>query len=87
MVLVKALVPSFQSMTIQSTDPRPSGYATATFFTLFDVGVALGSWLLGIVAVYLFAAFVVSIEAIAYMVTQMRKKQTLLRSLPFLICA
>ncbi|ETT81080.1 MFS transporter [Viridibacillus sp. FSL R5-0477] len=78
-----ALVPSFQSMTIQSTDPRRTGYATATFFTLFDVGIALGSWLLGIIAthygyveVYLAAAFVVAIGAIAFMLTQLKKQLT-----------
>ena len=78
-----ALVPSFQSMTIQSTDPRRTAYATATFFTLFDVGIALGSWLLGIIAtqygyveVYLAAAFVVTIGAIVFMVTQLKKQIT-----------
>ncbi|MGE7621488.1 MFS transporter [Viridibacillus sp. NPDC096237] len=78
-----ALVPSFQSMTIQSTDPRRSGYATATFFTLFDVGIALGSWLLGIIAthysyieVYLAAAFVVALGAIIFMLAQLKMQLT-----------
>ncbi|MFC5604502.1 MFS transporter [Sporosarcina koreensis] len=46
-----ALVPSMQTLAIQSTTHQRSGYATATFFTLFDSGLAVGSYVLGIVAV------------------------------------
>ncbi|MGG0669788.1 MFS transporter [Sporosarcina koreensis] len=46
-----ALVPSMQTLAIQSTTHQRSGYATATFFTLFDSGLAIGSYVLGIVAV------------------------------------
>lgn len=70
-----ALVPSFQSLCLQSVEHSRSGYATATFFTLFDVGIALGSWLLGIVAtyyhydsVYVVAAVVIFITCITYFV-------------------
>lgn len=45
-----AVVPSFQTLAIQSTTHERSGYATATFFTLFDTGLAIGSFLLGIIA-------------------------------------
>lgn len=45
------LVPSLQTLAVQSTDRERSGYATATFFTFFDFGIAVGSYLLGIVAV------------------------------------
>ncbi|MCM3637071.1 MFS transporter [Sporosarcina luteola] len=48
-----ALVPSMQTLAIQSTTHQRSGYATATFFTLFDSGLAVGSYVLGIVAVQL----------------------------------
>lgn len=47
-----ALVPSLQTLSIQSTKIERSGYATATFFTLFDVGIAIGSYVLGVVAIY-----------------------------------
>lgn len=46
-----ALVPSMQTLAIQSTSHQRSGYATATFFTLFDSGLAVGSYVLGIIAV------------------------------------
>src|SRR5699024_5717100 len=45
------LVPSLQTLAVQSTDRERSGYATVTFFTFFDFGIAVGSYLLGIVAV------------------------------------
>lgn len=47
------LTTSFQTLSIQSTSPKRSGYATATYFTLFDIGLAFGSYILGIVAVNL----------------------------------
>ncbi|TGB02467.1 MFS transporter [Halobacillus salinus] len=43
-----SLLPSFQTMAIQSTADNRSGHATATFFTLYDTGIALGSYVLGI---------------------------------------
>lgn len=47
------LTTSFQTLSIQATSPKRSGYATATYFTLFDIGLAFGSYILGIVAVNL----------------------------------
>ncbi|MBS4195415.1 MFS transporter [Lederbergia citri] len=47
-----ALVPSLQTLSVQATTPERSGYATATFFTLFDIGIAAGSYALGIIAVH-----------------------------------
>ncbi|RKD22667.1 MFS transporter [Ammoniphilus oxalaticus] len=46
-----SIVPSMQTMAIQSVKIERSGYATATFFTLFDTGIAIGSFLFGIIAV------------------------------------
>lgn len=45
------LTTSFQSLCVQAASGKRSGYATATYFTLFDIGIALGSYVLGIVAV------------------------------------
>ncbi|WP_363322160.1 MFS transporter [Sporosarcina highlanderae] len=45
-----ALVPSLQTLAVQSTSHQRSGYATATFFTLFDTGLAIGSFILGMIA-------------------------------------
>ncbi|NEU30753.1 MFS transporter [bacterium LRH843] len=46
------LVPSLQTLAIQATNRERSGYATATFFTFFDLGIAIGSYVLGLIAVY-----------------------------------
>lgn len=45
-----SLVPSLQTLAIQSTSIERSGYATATFYTFFDGGIALGSYIFGIIA-------------------------------------
>lgn len=45
------LTTSFQSLCVQATAPERTSYATATYFTLFDLGIAVGSYVLGIVAV------------------------------------
>lgn len=47
-----ALVPSLQTLAVQSTKHERSGYATATFFTLFDTGLAIGSYVLGLIAIH-----------------------------------
>lgn len=44
-----SLLPSFQTMAVQSTSEHRSGHATATFFTFFDSGIAIGSYVLGVV--------------------------------------
>ncbi|SOC19624.1 predicted MFS family arabinose efflux permease [Ureibacillus xyleni] len=48
-----ALTTSLQSRAIQSTAHARSGYATATYFTLYDLGIAIGSYLLGMLAMKL----------------------------------
>lgn len=74
-----AIVPSFQTLAIQSTTHERSGYATATFFTLFDSGIAIGSFILGIVAsklgyqgLYLLSSGMVALTLIVFL---MRIKQ------------
>lgn len=42
------ITPSLQTMAVQTTTPSRSGHATATFFTFFDTGVAIGSYVLGL---------------------------------------
>lgn len=68
-----ALVPSMQTLAIQSTSHQRSGYATATFFTLFDSGLAVGSYVLGFIAVqmgyrnvYLLSALLVLAVLVLY---------------------
>lgn len=76
-----ALVPSLQTLAIQSTSHNRSGYATATFFTLFDTGLAIGSFVLGIVAVqlgyrnvYLLSSLLVLAVLAFYLVTVRKRR-------------
>ncbi|WP_144512520.1 MFS transporter [Bacillus sp. FJAT-22090] len=78
-----AVVPSLQTLAIQSTKYERSGYATATFFTLFDTGLAIGSFVLGIVAtqfgyqnLYLLSSAIV-IVALALFIALQKKKDRL----------
>ncbi|MFD1927997.1 MFS transporter [Sporosarcina siberiensis] len=75
-----SIVPSFQTLAMQATDPERSGYATATFFTLFDSGLAIGSFVFGLIAisygyqnVYLIAAFLILIASIIYVLLERKK--------------
>ncbi|SIS40675.1 MFS transporter [Salimicrobium flavidum] len=43
------LVPSMQTIALQKV-PKRAGAATATFFTIFDIGIGLGSFFVGIAA-------------------------------------
>ncbi|MBN8202407.1 MFS transporter [Bacillus sp. NTK034] len=45
------IVPSLQTVAIKQADPAKRGLATSTFFTLFDTGIGLGSYVLGVLAV------------------------------------
>ncbi|SHG27615.1 MFS transporter [Ornithinibacillus halophilus] len=59
-----SLLPSFQTMCIQAADKHRSGHATSTFFIFWDSGIALGSYLLGmIVAHYSFQALYMTAAA------------------------
>jgi predicted MFS family arabinose efflux permease len=48
-----SITPCFQTLAVQAADIKRSGHATATYFTFFDTGIALGSYVLGMVASYL----------------------------------
>ncbi|TMU84441.1 MFS transporter [Bacillus sp. BHET2] len=45
-----ALLPSFQTMSIQVAPKRRTGHATATFLIFYDLGIAIGSFVLGVVS-------------------------------------
>ncbi|MFC5465245.1 MFS transporter [Lederbergia graminis] len=77
-----ALVPSLQTLAVQATTPERSGYATATFFTLFDIGIAIGSYVLGLVAVhfgyqnvYVLSGVLVIAILVIYIISQKQKKK------------
>ncbi|MBC5637359.1 MFS transporter [Ornithinibacillus sp. BX22] len=44
-----SLLPSFQTMCIQAGSPGRSGHATATFYIFWDIGIATGSYVLGMI--------------------------------------
>lgn len=47
-----SLLPSFQTMAVQSAESQRSGHATATFFTMYDTGIALGTYFLGVLVTH-----------------------------------
>lgn len=56
-----SLLPSFQTMCIQAGGPGRSGHATATFYIFWDIGIATGSYVLGmIVAMFNFQVLYIS---------------------------
>ncbi|MBY9079913.1 MFS transporter [Paenibacillus sp. HN-1] len=68
-----AILPSFQTLAIQSAPMHRRALATSTYFVLFDLGFGLGSYLLGIVAaktdyrtMYLCAGLITSLALIFY---------------------
>ncbi|MDC3413266.1 MFS transporter [Aquibacillus sp. 3ASR75-11] len=78
-----ALVPSFQTMAIQSSNKARSGHATATFFTLYDSGIAVGSFIFGIIVsslgftyLYLFSALIVVLVMGLFVLYQTRVQRS-----------
>ncbi len=74
------LTTSMQSQAVQSTSVARSGYATATYFTLFDTGIAIGSYILGLIAmsfsyqaVYVLCGVLLAVNMIIY-ILQFSKK-------------
>lgn len=77
-----ALIPCFQTLALQSTEPHRSGAATATFFLLFDLGYGIGSYVLGLIAaaagyqgMYAIAGGLVILTGIVYYLLHHRVKQ------------
>ncbi len=70
-----SLFPCFQTIAIQSAPKARMGHAIATFFTLFDFGMAIGSVLMGILIAhfgfsftYLFCAAIMVLTLLIYKV-------------------
>lgn len=47
-----SLFPCLQTLAIQSVDKNRMGHAISTFFTLFDIGLAVGSVMMGLLIAY-----------------------------------
>jgi len=75
------LFPTFQTIAIQDAEPRKRGLATATFLSIYDTGIALGSFIVGIIAVkmdystlYFFCTFYILIGAVLYYFLHTKKQ-------------
>jgi len=67
------LFPTFQTIAIQDAEPRKRGVATATFLSIYDTGIALGSFIVGIIAakvdygtLYFFCSFYILIGLVLF---------------------
>jgi MFS family permease len=76
------LFPTFQTIAIQNAEPRKRGLATATFLSIYDIGIALGSFLVGLIAakmdfssLYSLCSFYILIGAVLYYFMQVRKPE------------
>jgi MFS family permease len=76
------LFPTFQTIAIQNAQPRKRGLATATFLSIYDIGIALGSFLVGLIAakmdfssLYFLCSFYILIGAVLYYFMQVRKPE------------
>ncbi|WP_040203818.1 MFS transporter [Neobacillus jeddahensis] len=77
------LFPTFQTIAIQNAEPRRRGVATATFLSIYDTGIALGSFVVGIIAVkmdystlYFFCSFYILIGAVLYYFFHTKKRSS-----------
>ncbi|CAH2714867.1 Staphylopine export protein [Neobacillus rhizosphaerae] len=75
------LFPTFQTIAIQDAEPRKRGVATATFLSIYDTGIALGSFLVGVIAakmdyssLYFFCSFYILFGAVLYYFLHTRKQ-------------
>jgi MFS family permease len=59
-----ALHPSFQTLAVQSVDNYRRGLATSTFYLFFDLGVAVGSFVLGVISSHTTYSFIYIICAV-----------------------
>ncbi|WP_423799432.1 MFS transporter [Neobacillus sp. SAB-20_R2A] len=77
------LFPTFQTIAIQNAEPRKRGLATATFLSIYDTGIAFGSFLVGIIAakmeyssMYFICAFYILIGVGLFYVLHTKRKTT-----------
>jgi MFS family permease len=78
------LFPTFQTIAIQYAEPRKRGLATATFLSIYDTGIALGSFLVGLIAakmdyssLYFLCSFYILLGAVLYYFLHTKKQSPL----------
>lgn len=74
------LFPTFQTIAIQSAPPKRRAMATATFLSVFDMGIGLGSYIVGLLAsglsfsqLYFYGSFYVLVGMAVYIYFNLRK--------------
>lgn len=76
------LFPTFQTIALQDAPPKKRGLATATFLSIFDTGIGLGSFVVGLLVAkigfgsfYFLSSFYVLIGIVLYYFLHSRKKE------------
>ncbi|MDM5155490.1 MFS transporter [Bacillus sp. DX1.1] len=76
------LIPSFQTIAVSAAPNHRRGSATATYFSFFDSGIGIGSFVLGIIAaqssyhnMYFIAAIIVAFTLVIYYGLHGRKQK------------
>ncbi|MGP7815674.1 MFS transporter [Niallia sp. 01092] len=79
-----SLFPSFQTIAVQSAEPERRGLATATFLSLFDTGIGIGSFLAGVIGeivgfrhLYLYSSIYILICLAVYYLLLRKKEKSL----------
>ena len=77
-----SLLPGFQTMAIQTTSPHRSGHAISTFFIFYDIGIASGAFVWGLISadfgfksMYLIGAILVVVTALIFNMYLNRKEK------------
>ncbi|WP_223591828.1 MFS transporter [Neobacillus bataviensis] len=76
------LFPTFQTIALQDAPPKKRGLATATFLSIFDTGIGLGSFVVGLLVAkigfgsfYFISSFYILIGIVLYYFLHSRKKE------------
>lgn len=79
-----SVLPSFQTLAVQSVPPKQAVQATSTFYIFYDLGIGLGSYVLGLIVtgstysfMYIISASIVILAIVAYRVLHHRKLNNL----------
>ncbi|WP_163183612.1 MULTISPECIES: MFS transporter [Neobacillus] len=77
------LFPTFQTIAVQDAPPKKRGLATATFLSIYDLGIGIGSFVVGLViakigfsSFYLLCSIYILIGMALYYFVRVRKQQT-----------
>ncbi|OZI10975.1 MFS transporter [Bacillaceae bacterium SAS-127] len=80
------LFPSFQTIAIQKAPPAKKALATATFLSLFDLGIGVGSFFIGLIVtkmsfsqLYVYCSFYILLGVVIYFVLIQRRQTSRLK--------